>query len=170
MNLKLSLIISVFALWPCMSIARQDSVSTIKEKDPEILVGEFARNDLQKGNFGDHFFYEYRKYIPEISVLDYLKNKIYNYDITIVLATWCYDSQEQVPRFFKILDNINYNTNYLKIICVDKSKSAGEIDISGLYIERVPTFIFYENNIEKGRIIETPESTLEKDIYNILYN
>ena len=170
MKLKLILLFSITALWFGISIAQQDSLSVIEDENPEILIGEFARNDMQKGDFGGHFFNEYRKYIPENDVLDYLKNKIYNYNITIVLATWCHDSQEQVPRFFKILDNLDYNTNHIRIICADKSKSAGEIDISGLYIERVPTFIFYENDIEKGRIIETPDSTLEKDIYNILYN
>jgi len=170
MKLKLILLFSITALWFGISIAQQDSLSVSKDENPEILVGKFERNVLQKGDFGDHFFKEYRNYIPEINVLDYLENKIFNYSITIVLATWCHDSQEQVPRFYKILDNLDYNTNHLKIICVDKSKSAGEIDISELYIERVPTFIFYENNIEKGRIIETPDATLEKDIYNILYN
>jgi len=170
MNLKLILLFSITALWFGISLAQQDSLSVIEDEKPEILVGEFVRNALQKGDFGNHFFNEYRSYSPETDVLDYLKNKIYNYNITIVLATWCHDSEEQVPRFFKILDNLDYNTNHIKIISVDKTKSAGKIDITGLYIERVPTFIFYENNIENGRIIETPDSTLEKDIYNILYN
>ncbi len=35
-------------------------------------------------------------------------------------------------------------------------------------IERLPVFILYENNIESGRIIENPLTSLEQDIINIL--
>ena len=37
-----------------------------------------------------------------------------------------------------------------------------------LGIQRVPTFIIYKNNIESGRIIETPKTSLEQDLVNIL--
>jgi hypothetical protein len=42
----------------------------------------------------------------------------------------------------------------------------GEYD--KLDIQRVPTFIFYKNNIEAGRIIENPETSLEQDMVKIL--
>jgi hypothetical protein len=37
-----------------------------------------------------------------------------------------------------------------------------------LNIERVPTFIFLKNKVEAGRIIETPVTSLEQDMLNIL--
>ena len=37
-----------------------------------------------------------------------------------------------------------------------------------LEIQRVPTFIIYKNNIEAGRIIENPVTSLEQDMVNIL--
>lgn len=49
-------------------------------------------------------------------------------------------------------------------------KKAEGFDIDQFIIERVPTFIFYKNESEIGRIIETPVETLEKDILNILKN
>ncbi len=66
------------------------------------------------------------------------------------------------------MDILNYNTNHIKIISVDEEKSGGDTDISDLNIELVPTFIFYRNDIEKGRIIETPVNTIENDILDIL--
>jgi hypothetical protein len=35
-------------------------------------------------------------------------------------------------------------------------------------IVRVPTIIVYENNIESGRIIENPVTSLEQDMVKIL--
>ncbi len=168
MNTKTFILIILTAFWSCIIYSQEDS-STEKEKaQPEIQAGKCERKALQQGDFGKHFLEQYQNYEPDIDILNKLKNRIYNYSITIVLGTWCRDSKEQVPRFFKILDNINYNTNDVKIICIDRSKKAGDTDISDLNIERVPTFIFYENNLEKGRIIETPQETLEKDIQKII--
>lgn len=148
--------------------AQKDSTTMLVETNPEILIGKCSRAELQNSEFGESFFEEYRKYNPNTEILAKIKNTIFNSTITIVLGTWCHDSHEQVPGFIRILDEIDYNTNYLKIICLDKNKQAGDIDISALKIEKVPTFIFYEKNKEVGRIIETPANTLELDTYNIL--
>ncbi|MEZ5198426.1 MAG: thioredoxin family protein [Bacteroidales bacterium] len=135
----------------------------------EMPVGLTDRATLQSGEFGAHFFLEYQAYSPCRQTIDKLKNKIYTSSITLVLATWCHDSQQQVPRFFKILDELDYNTNNVKIITVDKDKLAGDVDISDLNIELVPTFIFHKNNNETGRIIESPTESLEKDMYKIVF-
>jgi len=145
--------------------------SSHMQVDPDhdfIIVGKCERIELQKGEYGNYFFEEYRNYEPERELLENIKNKIFNCSITIVLGTWCDDSQEQVPRFFKILDDIDYNTSYLEVMCVDKEKTAGDYDISALSIVRVPTFLFYKNDKEVGRIIEIPSNTLEVDVYNIV--
>ena len=138
--------------------------------DEEILVGKVTRSQLQTGEFGDYFEYNYTNYSPDQQTINELKNKIYGYDIIIVLGTWCSDSQREVPRFYKILDKLEYNTNTVTIYCVDRNKTAGNYDISDLNIERVPTFIFVKDGVEKGRIIETPQNTLEKDMLEILNN
>ncbi len=53
-------------------------------------------------------------------------------------------------------------------IGVDNSKLSPIGEYNSLDIQRVPTFIFYKNNIEAGRIIENPVTSLEQDIINIL--
>jgi len=168
MNTKTFILIILNAFWYCLIYSQEDSDPEKEKAQPEIQVGKYERKALQQGDFGKHFLEQYQNYEPDIDVLNRLKNRIYNYSITIVLGTWCSDSQEQVPMFFKILDNIDYNTNDVKIICIDRSKKAGDTDISDLNIERVPTFIFHKDNLEKGRIIEIPQETLEKDIQKII--
>ena len=159
----LTLLLNVINLY-----AQTDSSHIQVNSESDFMVGQCERIELQKGEFGSYFFEEYRNYQPDRDLLENIKNKIFNYSITIVLGTWCHDSHQQVPRFIKILDLIDYNTNYLEIICVDKEKKAGDIDISTLNIERVPTFIFYKDDEEVGRIIETPSNSLVIDTYNIL--
>jgi hypothetical protein len=53
------------------------------------------------------------------------------------------------------------------MIGVDFDKKAREIDVDVFNISRVPTFIFHRNEIEIGRITETPIETLEEDFLKI---
>lgn len=132
------------------------------------LVGEVSRSQLQNSEFKNSFYDEYRSYEPSDEAIQKLSDLIYNYRITVVMGTWCSDSKMQVPRFFKILDQLDYNTSKIRIICVDKDKLAGNLDISSLSIKYVPIFIFKMGNEEKGRIVESPETTLEGDMIRIL--
>jgi hypothetical protein len=167
MKFKLVLFILLPLLISKVVLSQSNTAIPEKNTKSDGLIGKCQRIDLQKGEFSGYFFKEYAHYSPKKEVITLLKNNIYSYSIIVVLGTWCSDSKEQVPGFFKILDELDYNTNYLEIICVNREKVAG-IDISALKIERVPTFIFFRDGIEKGRITETPLLTLEEDIYNLL--
>ena len=89
-------------------------------------------------------------------------------EITIVLGTWCSDSQQEIPRFIKITDHVDFQSDKLTIISIDRNKEAGKISVAEMNIEFVPTIIFYLNKKEIGRIIETPFESLEKDLLKII--
>jgi hypothetical protein len=146
----------------------QDITSNDSIPKEDFLVGIFDRQQLQKGDFGKYFLEEYADYEPNNEVLLELKKSIYNKSIIIFLATWCHDSQIQLGRFYKILDLLDYNTRNLPNYCLDKEKKAGDLDLSTFDMEWVPTFIFYDGKKEIGRIVESPEISLEKDMLNIL--
>ncbi|MCU0377233.1 MAG: thioredoxin family protein [Bacteroidales bacterium] len=88
--------------------------------------------------------------------------------IMIVLGTWCPDSRREVPRFMKLVSAWGLPVEKIRFIGVDINKVAPLGDYPALGIERVPTFIFYENKIETGRIIEVPVTSLEQDTRDIL--
>jgi len=88
--------------------------------------------------------------------------------ISIVLGTWCPDSRREVPRFMRVLKEINFPADKVRLIGVDNVKFSPIDNYDALGIERVPTFIFYINNSEAGRIIENPTTSLEQDMVNIL--
>ena len=169
MNLKIFSSLLGLLIASSICFAQNDSI-VAETPEPTYLCGTVERGALQTGDFGKSFFEEYADYKPDQDILNKLKKDLYSHTITIILGTWCHDSQEQVPRMFKVLDKMDYNSTLIRIICVDKEKSGCDTDISGLNIERVPTFIFYKEGIEVGRIVETPEQNLEEDMLNILSN
>ena len=166
--MKIAFLILFTSLISQILFSQDEIIIPESNTNSTMLVGEFKRELLQHNEFGQLFMEEYLNYHPDMEIINKFQHRIYNYSITIVLATWCHDSQIQVPRFFKILDKIDYNTNFVRIVCVDKDKTGGETDISNLNLELVPTFIFYKNDAEMGRIIESPINTLEADILSIL--
>ncbi len=88
--------------------------------------------------------------------------------IKIVMGSWCPDSRREVPKFMRILQIWQFPAGKVTFIGVDNAKLSPVGEYTGLNIERVPTFIIYKNNIEVGRIIENPKTSLEQDMVNIL--
>jgi len=134
----------------------------------QVLVGYATREALQTGEFAPYYTKEYSAYRPDSVIIHELDGYIHPYTFTIVMGTWCSDSREQVPRFYKILDELVVKDGRITLIAVNRSKKAGPVDISALNIERVPTFIIYKDGKEDGRIIETPVKSLEKDLLDII--
>jgi thiol-disulfide isomerase/thioredoxin len=132
--------------------------------DKEILYGYCDRSGLEKGEFGKSFDEYYKIYEPDQAVLDSLKLKKKGVEILIILGTWCSDSQEQLPKFFKILDKIKFDRKSVEMICVNRDKDAGDVETVNYNIQKVPTFIVYRKGREIGRIVETPYTSLEKDL------
>ena len=140
------------------------------KSDKEILIGYCTRDSLQGNTFGEYFKKEYAAYRPGEDAMTNLLEKpelLKSVHVTIIMGTWCSDSQQQVPRFFKVTDNAQYIGN-VTIICVDHDKLAGDVSLTGMNILKVPTFIFERKGIEAGRIIETPKTSLEEDMVAIL--
>jgi len=88
--------------------------------------------------------------------------------IKVVMGIWCPDSRREVPRFMRVLDAWHFPAAKVTFIGVDDAKQSPVGEYTKLDIQRVPTFIIYKNNIEAGRIIENPSTSLEQDMVKIL--
>ncbi len=145
-----------------------------KYQDPrlnkEVLIGYCDVNGLRWGEFRLPMVKTYDDYLGDEKVIYKIKDGWQDIKITMVLASWCHDSKEHVPLFLKLLEITGFDNSNLTIIAVNRKKTAGELDISDLNIEKVPTMIFYRNDEELGRIIETPKKSLEKDTWKIIKN
>jgi hypothetical protein len=108
-------------------------------------------------------------YRPDSTIMKELQNKAQQVDIIVFLGTWCSDSEIQVPAFFKILDDLGIETSErLSIWAVDRKKQLDHSLPETYNINRVPTFIIEAGGQEIGRIVESPESSLEQDLLRIL--
>lgn len=112
----------------------------------------------------------YMRYRVDESLLDTLKAKIGdNLKIDVYLGTWCSDSLNNVPKFIKIIEAAaeNLPVNYYNV----KRKPSSDVKyyVEDLKVERVPTFIFYRDDKEIGRIVENPTNSLIEDFLEIIF-
>lgn len=142
-------------------------LTTDEKKNVPMLVGTITRSLLTEETFGEWFNKSYDIHKLDQRTLDKVNRDFSNLNITIVLGTWCGDSKEFVPPFLKILDSLSFPESNLMLICVDRQRQGIAEEVKDLDIKLVPTFIFYRDGKEIGRIIESPKQGLEKDFLKI---
>ncbi len=133
------------------------------------LLGYFSVDRLKRIPHSEWYLKGFEDYQPDNGAVKKLTAiSTDNLTIRIVMGTWCPDSRREVPRFMRILDLWRFPADKITFIGVDNAKASPVGEYANLDIQRVPTFILYKNNIEAGRIIENPVTSLEQDIINIL--
>lgn len=161
------LIIVILMISSNMLFAQEYKLTTDEKKNEPMLVGTVTRTLLTENTFGDWFKKSYDIHKLDQRTLEKVNRDFSNLNITIVLGTWCGDSKEFVPPFMKILDSLSFPESNLKIVCVDRQRQGIADEVKDLDIKLVPTFIFYRDSKEIGRIIESPKQGLEKDFLKI---
>ena len=144
------------------------NAETTSTEDEQILIGPTTRIGLESKPYVDWFNESYSSYQLDSIRLDTLKTLLSDISIKVFLATWCEDSQREVPSFFKMLDYLQFDNSRLELISVDREKKSNGGETEGMNIEFIPTFIFFHLNQEVGRITESATNSLEIDLLSIV--
>ena len=141
---------------------------TVPYEESVMLLGKANRKGLLMDAFKSWFTPGYEDYKIDSETLEQLKPLLKDITITVFMGTWCEDSQRETPHFYKILDDANFEESKLTLITVSEEKTTPHAYEDGKNITNVPTFIFYKDEKELGRIVEYPIESLEKDMLAIL--
>lgn len=160
----------ILYLLSIVAVKAQDTNHIIvdEKSGKQMLFGFCTREALQDTNFAWWFNSEYQNYEIDSTSLDGLRDVINDYNVLIFMGTWCSDSRREVPRLLKIFDWLGLPEKDIAIFCVGRDKHAGDQVVDDMEIELVPTIIFYHQGDEVGRIIETPDESLEIDMKEII--
>ncbi len=133
----------------------------------EIMVGKISLAQLS--TYATEWYQkEYDFYKVNQTLLSEIKTVLKDQKVTLIMGTWCEDSQREVPGMIKILNMAGYPTSSMEIIAVDEDKTTPKKLEKPYDLVNVPTLIFSENGTEINRIVEFPINGLEGDILAIL--
>lgn len=131
------------------------------------LLGPISVSELKKEPYKEWFMPIHDTYTPFKKTITQLQPYFEDVELVIFMGTWCSDSQQQVPAFFRILDASEFKGK-VTLIAVDRDKKTPSGSAAQNGITNVPTFIFYKNGKELNRIVESPIEFLEDDMLAIL--
>lgn len=130
--------------------------------------GEIDKDYLFNSKNTKWFPKNYDSYKSDIFLSENNFDNIDNFIIELYMGVTCHDSEREIPRLIKILDEINFPDNQLNIFLLKRDKTSDYEYEKGKNITNTPTIIFYKDSIEINRIVEFPIETLERDIYKII--
>jgi tetratricopeptide (TPR) repeat protein len=165
-------ILTISLLLISVSVAFSQNEEYTNEEGESHLIGKCNRAAFEKESYKKWYDENYAAYTVNTDLLKKAKRKTKGITFQIFLGTWCGDSKREVPRFFKILDALKIEESALEIISLSNKKECYKQsptqEEKGKLIFRVPTFIVYKNGVEIGRIVESPVTSLEIDLVQIL--
>ena len=130
--------------------------------------GEVDKDYLFNSKNTKWFPKNYDLYKSDIFLSENNFDNIDNFIIELYMGVTCHDSEREIPRLIKILDEINFPDNQLNIFLLKRDKTSDYGYEKDKNITNTPTIIFYKDSIEINRIVEFPIETLERDIYKII--
>lgn len=141
---------------------------TERQNETEIVLnGKLMWTDWQKHAGWDSYDSDYeaeKEKIKELRMLVQMNRASF----IVFGASWCEDSEIQMPKIFKLLSDIGISPALVPLYALDRDKKDSEGMAEKYNIEKVPTIVVIASDHELGRIVEYPEVSLEDDLKKIL--
>ena len=150
--------------------AQTRNYDTLRDMENKQLVykGSFALDDLNLQPAFDWMKTGVAAYTPDAAALQYLKANLARYKLVVFMGTWCDDSQNLVPKLYKILKEAGYPVEQVTLYGVDRAKTTGTEIEQKYKVLFVPSIIVLDGDKEKGRITENVDKSVEADLRHIL--
>ncbi|MBY0480682.1 MAG: thioredoxin family protein [Chitinophagaceae bacterium] len=141
----------------------------IPDDRSKILSGKINRSLIEN----DTSFAWFKKNIQygeaDASAVAAIQKNAQKFNLVVVTGTWCQDSWNLLPKFYRLLAAAGYPESKLLLIGVDRKKLAYKNLQTPYHILNTPTFIVMQNGKEMGRVVEYGKTGyMEKELGEII--
>ena len=151
------------------SISAQDFVREIDPKTEKVMLrGKITFNDLLNETTFSWLKKGAEAYQPQQKVVDNLHIMVGDYRFIVFAGTWCGDTKELLPKFYKVLVDAGVDLNAVEMFAVNRQKEALNIEKTLYSIVNVPTIIVMHQFREVGRIVESVPTSIEEELVKII--
>ena len=149
--------------WMFLISALITPVSIGAAETSDYHVGEINQQALFAGY--PIFDVNYQAYKPSPETISSFKASLPEaLEVRVLFGTWCHDSEREVPRLLKLLNLAGIRDESVELYALNLKKKDPEGMADAMGVKYTPTFIFYVDGGEIGRIVEKPEISLISDI------
>ncbi|MGI8950753.1 MAG: thioredoxin family protein [Chitinophagaceae bacterium] len=126
----------------------------IMDGQTKILKGLLNRSIIENDSSFKWFKINYNLGTVDMPAIAAFEKNASKFQMVIFGGTWCEDTQNLLPSFFRLVDKSNYPEKNITLIGVDRNKNTlGNLN-NAFHITNVPTFIVMENGKEIARVVE----------------
>jgi thiol-disulfide isomerase/thioredoxin len=127
-------------------------------KHRKVLRGLITRADIENDTAFSWFKQNYNLGRPDASAVAAFKQHGGNFHVLIFGGTWCPDTQNLLPQFYRLADAAGFADSSITLIGVDNDKTTLDNLNTTFHLVNVPTFIVLKDGKEVGRVVEYGES------------
>ena len=143
------------------------TAAEVSPASASVRVGKVTREQVEEAV--PEWTLSEAKAVPDAAAVRALGKVAPGATITIYLGTWCSDSQREVSRFWRALDELGGPLPAaVELIGVDEAKKEPADLLAGADIRYVPTIIVRRDGKEVGRIVESSPHGIEVDLLDLL--
>ena len=135
----------------------------------KILKGVINRSLIENDTSFKWFKENMRYGQADPAAVESFKNNKNKFSLIVFGGTWCHDTQNLLPGFYRLVDKSGYPENKITLIGVDRAKTTLNNLHTKYNITRVPTFIVMHDGKEVGRVVEYGKyGTADKELGEIV--
>jgi thiol-disulfide isomerase/thioredoxin len=148
------ILLATIILAGCSSAYKINFTTTETPKE-KTLKGIINRSIIETDTTFKWFGINYKFAQANVNAVNVFNQNKNNFKMIVFGGTWCEDTQNLLPMFYKLINQSNYPEKRITLVGVDRQKQSGN-DLSAKYnIKNVPAFIVLKNDgTEVGRVVE----------------
>jgi len=154
--MKNVLIATLIFLAACSASKQTTSTNytVVPDSETKVLKGIINRSVLESDT-SFNWFKDNMKYgQADAAAIAAFQEKKDQFTMIVFGGTWCHDTQNLLPVFYRLVDKSGYPESRIQLIMTDRKKETIK-DLHKKYnITNVPTFIVFHNGKEVGRVVE----------------
>ena len=105
----------------------------------------------------------------DLSAVEAIKKNSSKFSLVVLMGTWCHDSNNLIPKLYRLLDKSGYPESKVLLIAVDRNKKAYKNIQAKYNFSNTPTFIVLKNGKEIARVTEYGKTGfMEKELGEII--
>lgn len=165
----MSALFSYFLFISTFAEAQTHTYEIIPDKQTKVLKGLLQRSDIESDTAFKWFKQNMQYGRADDAAVNAFKKNMGKFSVIVFVGTWCEDSQNMLPVFYRLADKAAIPADNIFLIGVDRSKTTSQNLQKAFNVTLIPTFIVMKDGKEVGRVVEYGKyGQIDKDLGEIV--